>query len=372
MDKAIESIFNVNLGVKPDETVLVFTDHPTEAECANEVDTDRRESTARVAKRIAKAGQGFGHTIFVEFPATGSHGTEPPEIIWEKTFGTSVVEKLKNAGAFDRILNKQSTPEDITLVEKTVAQFKNNAVNCIIALSNYSTSHTKFRDLACRVAGVRFASMPIFEEFMLTGVMTADWKALHERTVRLANTLQDAGLIHITTPIGTDISFSIKGRPVKPDTGIITEPGSFSNLPAGEAFAAPVEGTANGVMVLEWAPMRKLDSPVTITVKDGLAIEVSGDEEFVPELQKILTDNPLFGNIAELGIGTNDKATRPDNILESEKILGTIHIALGDNSTFGGTVSVPFHQDFIFFNPTLTAEKDGEQIEILKDGELLV
>ena len=81
-----------------------------------------------------------------------------------------------------------------------------------------------------------------------------------------------------------------------------------------------------------------------------------------------IAEDPLKGNIAELGIGTNDKATRPDNILETEKILGTVHIAIGDNSTFGGKVSVPFHQDFIFFKPTMIVKKGCESVEILNNG----
>ena len=75
-------------------------------------------------------------------------------------------------------------------------------------------------------------------------------------------------------------------------------------------------------------------------------------------------------NIAELGIGTNDRATRPDNILEAEKILGTVHIALGDNSGFGGTVSTPFHEDYVFYRPTLTAVMtDGSERTLLLDGK---
>ena len=74
---------------------------------------------------------------------------------------------------------------------------------------------------------------------------------------------------------------------------------------------------------------------------------------------------------AELGIGTNDRATRPDNILEAEKILGTIHIALGDNSGFGGTVSTPYHEDYVFYQPTLTAVMaDASRITVLREGSL--
>ena len=66
-----------------------------------------------------------------------------------------------------------------------------------------------------------------------------------------------------------------------------------------------------------------------------------------------------------------DRATRPDNVLEAEKILGTVHIALGDNSGFGGTVSTPYHEDYVFYQPTLTAIRaDGTRTTVLRKGSL--
>ncbi|MEK7308248.1 MAG: hypothetical protein AAB089_04170 [Nitrospirota bacterium] len=100
---------------------------------------------------------------------------------------------------------------------------------------------------------------------------------------------------------------------------------------------------------------------------------MSGNEEYTNFLRKKLAERPENTNIAELGIGTNDKASRPDNILESEKILGTIHIALGDNSSFGGKVRTPFHQDFVFFKPTLALiHKNGKREVLLKEGRVLI
>lgn len=58
----------------------------------------------------------------------------------------------------------------------------------------------------------------------------------------------------------------------------------------------------------------------------------------------------------ELGIGTNDQAIITGNILEDEKVLGTCHVAIGDNSTFGGTVSVASHLDGILRNPSLEVD----------------
>jgi leucyl aminopeptidase (aminopeptidase T) len=98
---------------------------------------------------------------------------------------------------------------------------------------------------------------------------------------------------------------------------------------------------------------------------------IEGKEKYVSYLKEKLSEKKENGNIAELGIGTNDRATRPDNILESEKILGTIHIALGDNSSFGGTVSTSFHQDFVLFKPTMTLiYGKGRKTTLMKDGKV--
>jgi leucyl aminopeptidase (aminopeptidase T) len=73
-------------------------------------------------------------------------------------------------------------------------------------------------------------------------------------------------------------------------------------------------------------------------------------------------------NIAELGVGTNERAILTGEILEDEKIAGTIHIAFGASAGIGGTVQVPIHLDCIVMKPTL--ELDGEAI--VRDGELLI
>jgi leucyl aminopeptidase (aminopeptidase T) len=89
-------------------------------------------------------------------------------------------------------------------------------------------------------------------------------------------------------------------------------------------------------------------------------------------LRAKLDERKENANIAELGIGTNEKARRPDNILESEKILGTIHVAFGDNSSFGGSVKTPFHQDFVFFRPTVVLiDKDGTRTTLMKEGKFI-
>jgi leucyl aminopeptidase (aminopeptidase T) len=58
-------------------------------------------------------------------------------------------------------------------------------------------------------------------------------------------------------------------------------------------------------------------------------------------------------NLAELGVGTNEQATLTGNVLEDEKILGTVHVAFGASAGIGGTVSVPVHLDSVVLQPTL-------------------
>jgi leucyl aminopeptidase (aminopeptidase T) len=125
-------------------------------------------------------------------------------------------------------------------------------------------------------------------------------------------------------------------------------------------------------MVIEWGPTRKLDVPLTLIVENGVVVKIEGSDPHRAKLEAKFSEDANCRNIAELGIGTNDKASRPDNVLEAEKIMGTIHIALGDNSGFGGQVSAPFHEDYVFYRPTLTAiGADGSEQVIIDDGLLL-
>ena len=359
--KAIKNIFYVNLGIKTTERVSIFTDA---------LHNDLR----KIGKLIYKTGQQYtDHVRYVESVPTGCHGTEPPENIWVEAFGVPAVHELRKKKLLNPLLRKKISSTGLMNVEKIIKKHKKDAVNAVIAIPYYSTSHTRFRDMLNRICGARYASMPLFDKQMLSGAMTVDWKNMYERTVNMARIVNKFNRIEIACPNGTSISFSTQGRKALPDTGMITRPGQFSNLPAGEVYLAPLEGTARGTLVLEWAPTRKLKSPVIATVEKGMVTQLQGRETYVQDLETKLAEKKENRNIAELGIGTNDKACRPDNILESEKILGTVHIAFGDNSSFGGNISTSFHQDFVFFKPTVVLiSKSGKKRVLLQNGKLLL
>jgi leucyl aminopeptidase (aminopeptidase T) len=242
------------------------------------------------------------------------------------------------------------------------------AVNAVLAVTSKSITHTAARRAAC-AAGARVATMPGITQECLIRTMNADYPAIAERTIRVAGLLSSARIAHLTSNLGTDLTLPINGITAIASTGLILNPGQWGNLPSGEAYLRPEEGKAEGVVVVDGAlaGLGTVSEPVRITVKDGAAVVVEGGEDahrFAAMLDKVGT---AARNVAELGVGTNDRAVLTGKILEDEKILGTVHVAFGNNASMGGTVDIPFHVDGIILKPTLGL--DGEVI--LRDGKPL-
>ncbi|MEM4187915.1 MAG: aminopeptidase [Candidatus Hadarchaeum sp.] len=237
----------------------------------------------------------------------------------------------------------------------------------IIAPTTYSLTHTQARLRACK-AGARVATMPgITEEMMQRGAMLADYREVARLTNKIAALLDRASEVEVKTEAGTDLRLSIEGRRAHPDTGIFHRPGDFGNLPAGEAFIAPVEGTGEGKVVVDGSIIDTTTGRTEITIEKGMAKEISGSS--AKKLRKMLNEaGPKAWNLAEFGIGTNPMARLIGQVLEDEKVLGTCHVALGDNSTFGGRVKAGIHIDGIFKKPTV--KLDGKLL--MKEGKLLI
>lgn len=237
----------------------------------------------------------------------------------------------------------------------------------IIAPTTYSITHTQARLRACQ-AGARVATMPgITEEMMRRGAMLADYREVARLTNRVAALLDRASEVEVKTAAGTDLRFSIRGRKTHPDTGIFHRPGDFGNLPAGEAFIAPVEGSGEGKVVVDGSIIDTTLGRTEITIEGGMAKKISGSA--AKKLTRMLNEaGPKARNLAEFGVGTNPKARLIGQVLEDEKVLGTCHVALGDNSTFGGRVKAGIHIDGIFKKPTVRL--DGKLL--MKEGKLLI
>jgi len=222
---------------------------------------------------------------------------------------------------------------------------------------------------------IRFAAGLGIDKSIMRYELSADYDRIAEITFRLRDRLQGRSHVHITSPLGTDLTFSIAERKVAVDPGRIREPG-FYNLPAGECYVAPREDSAEGVLVVDKSfPGILIEEPIRLVFKAGRVIEIQGGAE-AAELQAIIDEAEAKPNgegsrtIAELGIGTNPEARITGEVMTDEKVMGTIHIAIGHNAVapYNGQNKAPIHLDGVMSRPTLKV--DG--IVLIDDGNYLV
>ncbi|HEX9016037.1 MAG TPA: aminopeptidase [Chloroflexota bacterium] len=293
------------MGLKEGESLLVVTDLPT------------RE----IGEALFEGGTSAGaNAMLMVIQPTGRNGAEPP---------AAVAAAMKQA-------------------------------DVVVCPTKFSVTHTQARLEAVK-AGARVATMPgITRDMFFEGAVAADYSAVAGLTRRVTELLSSASEARITNA-GKELVMSLEGRKGVASTGLYTEKGQSGNLPSGEGYIAPVEGTANGEVVIDGAiaSIGKLSAPVTLRIENGRLVSASGAEG--AKLLELLGDTAEGRNLAELGVGTNDRARVTGVILEDEKVYGTIHLAFGDNSTFGGNTRAGVHIDGIIMRP-----------EFYLDGKLIV
>ncbi len=318
----------VNLNLQPGERLAFVTDVPSAADWEN-LPADKLEAMlhrARMTRAIfqmMREAFGGNRIDLIAFPQTGQSGREPDET--------------------------------------TARRFLE--YNMLVMMTTHSLSHTRAREEACR-RGARVASMPEVEAemFAVGGPMAADYNQITRETNRWADVLTATDLVRLTTPQGTELRFSMRGRAGRADTGLLHERGAFGNLPGGEAYIAPVEGSAEGVLVVPagWYPA--LTEAMRLTFQGGLVTAVEGGGAVGDHFRQVFAfDDPQMAHrrtIAELGIGANPNAKNPGNVLEAEKIKGTVHVAVGDSSHIGGVTESDLHEDFVLPNPTLWLDEE--------------
>jgi leucyl aminopeptidase (aminopeptidase T) len=297
------------LKVKPDENLIIVYDM----------------KRAEIAQAFEQAAKGIGSSPeMVKIQETGRHGAEPPQ---------DVAEKIINSDVF-------------------------------IFPTTFSLSHTEARKKACE-KGARGASLPNITAQLFPAINT-DYVQLKEDTVKIGNAIKGVDKVRITSPSGCDIQFSIKGREFEVLYGDFSEKKIWGNLPEGEICGAPIIESANGTVVFNhWNKQNEIGK---IKVVNGKAVEFEGQgTDLEKDLKAEGTEKAL--NIAELGIGTNRKAYICGNVLQDEKVFGTVHIAFGNNTSYdGGTNYAAVHEDVIIEKPSLYFDDR----KIIEDGKWIL
>jgi leucyl aminopeptidase (aminopeptidase T) len=232
------------------------------------------------------------------------------------------------------------------------------------------------------------------ESFIRT--VPIDYPVLKSRCAGIKSVLDDAVSVHITAPGGTDIRIGLRGRKAKSDDGDFAAPGTGGNLPAGETFISPENGTAQGIIVFDGSISLHnrdiiLREPIRCAVAQGFITDIQGGEEAAALLETITLaeanaggyekngtlpagKGPVYArnarNIGELGIGLNPHACISGNMLEDEKAFHTCHFAIGLN--YDGDAPSLIHLDGLVKNPTIRGYTNtGTEILLEKDGNLV-
>jgi leucyl aminopeptidase (aminopeptidase T) len=222
-------------------------------------------------------------------------------------------------------------------------------------------------------SGARAIALSAFTEQMLvSGGIDADFTQVKVTCKAVGSRLSSAKVAHLTSKEGTDLTFQVQGRRINVMTGVV-ERGEFSPVPNAEVNVSPIEGTANGTLVVDasipYLGIGLLKKPIRFTVKGGFIVGIEGgDPEQAGKLKAAWQQqqDPNVYNIAELGLGMNPKCRFVGLMLEDEGVLGSVHIGTGTNITLGGTVKAHSHYDLIMSKPTL--ELDG--VALIQDGKL--
>lgn len=313
MAKGAHTVVNTCVGVQPGEKILIITE------------TEKMNIAETIAEAIVVAGAEPIITIMV--PREGD-GLEPPKPIASAMFSSD---------AFISVVGKSITHTH------AVKDAKGNGSRGVV-LTHFS------------------------EDMMVRGGLECDFKTIAPECIAFAKALEGAEHVHLTTPFGTDLTFSAKGRRGNALYGIV-KPGQFSTVPTIEANVSPLEGTPNGKIVADasvpYIGIGVLDEPVVCEVKDGFITNITGGKQanILYEDLKAKNDPNCF-NVAELGIGLNPKCRFCGFMLEDEGVRGSCHIGIGTSITLGGTVKAKSHYDVIMTKATI--EVDGRVI--LKDG----
>lgn len=314
------SIVETNLSLQPGETLLIVTDEPT-----------RPIGRLFYEAAEAVAAQRNWTVLLVVMPEGKINGEEPPQ------------------------------PVAAAMAAADVA----------LCATQKSLTHTSAR-INAAAQGTRVVTMPgITLDMLRDGAACANYAEVEQRTLNLTQRLDAAQTARIEKDEHV-LTLDLSGRPGVPSPGVYRTPGACGNFPSGEAYIAPLETAANGTMIIDGSMVGigKLTAPMTVTLESGQLVNVEGEDEnglYADQLE-VLFRRPENATIAELGIGTNERALLCGIILEDEKLYGTVHIAFGTNTSFGGVTKADCHYDGIILKPTLYLDDEL----IIDQGEFVI
>ena len=287
--------------------------------------------------------------------------------------------KLREAEAFEKAAQSCGAIPKVTVLPsqsiqagETIAEMRRimSYATVIIGATNYSFITTDAVGYALR-RGARFLSLPLScndgrslleQDFLRMNPATA--ARLGRPMLRC---LRRSDTVHITTKLGTDITFGSRGRNPGLFNGVTTRPGSCASA-SFEVYIPPEEDQTNGRVILDGSMgyIGLVERPLELGFENGCLTYI----DHTPDGDRLRRFLESFGDpemycAAELGIGLNRLSQcRGASYIEDESAFGTFHIGFGRNLALGGNHNAAGHFDIVVHNPTILT---GESV-IMKNG----
>jgi leucyl aminopeptidase (aminopeptidase T) len=215
-------------------------------------------------------------------------------------------------------------------------------------------------------SGCRALSMATVNSEMAMRCFDLDYGELSRVTKEVSNIFSSASKAMIRTEAGTDVEIKLSDLRATYFDGLCREPRSLSALPAGVVATVPASGSGSIVIDGSVADLGLVKNPIKLNIHNGTVKEIEGGREAEWLKTQLEKGGDKAFTLAEVGIGTNPKATYTGNLIEDERVLGSCHFGFGGNVHIGGQVQSAVHIDTTVRKPTVTL--DGE--EIVTEGRL--
>ncbi len=304
-------------------------------------------------------------------------------IVDEPNVGVLFSDEANKLGAYPIVILLPESSRPLPALSRALEAAINNS-DVVLTVFRKVQGEIKFRAQIIKTVektrSARLAHMPNVDMDIITNcIRKTNYQELNEIGTPLIEVLARAKQVKIRTNKGTNLSFDLGGWQVRADGGFkrIGESGTWDNLPTGEVFKVPVEKSVNGTVVVDGAiPGKALGKgeEIILHIVDGevVNIEDKGKSGFKNYLKKVDSKAPVeekrgIYKISEFGIGINRNARKTSKPVEYEKRLGTVHLALGDNTPFHGNIKAPEHLDLMFESPTIHING----IKIIDKGQIL-
>jgi len=326
LEKLLKDVFDP----QPGDMVLVMVDLPSAEVPDNVAWRERRMMAEEWHRGIVDLELTLGirvHPIFT-YTASGAHNGPLP------TRG-----KLgEDAISLDEVLSKS---------------------DIVLAMTEFSGT-APLMEYADRYPHLRIASMPMVSRSMEQTALHADFSDLDRKGRQLLEKLDHSIGAKILFSTGHKLFIDLRSRSPHLDGGRVhqdQQDDRVINLPSGEAYIAAYEGELLGQPSLTKGeiPLPCSDDYNLLIVQANRVVDIQGNNSCLSELQDFFDLDPARRNLAELGLGINNRAVISGNVLEEEKVWG-VHLGFGLSDHIGGTVGINdfispsyvVHRDFVF------------------------